>query len=162
MTMRRMPARRSARNVRDVSGRTGSSSTNAPPSAPSTATNTLIDPSNDVRRRTRRAQAGCGAPGTAQSALPMATARPSTAPRIPPPASSTTSPGKESRAPRACASRTIARQHMRGHLVQRGREAEFVRIDFRRDDPRLAGLHRQRPGLVKEEYALGQHLRRRP
>ena len=95
ITMRRMPLRRKARMVLAASGRMGSSSTSTPAGAPSTATNTVREPSSWARRRAALAQAGAPVTPT-QAALPRATGWPPTRPRMPWPGTSTTSSGSTS------------------------------------------------------------------
>ncbi len=107
MITRSMPAARSARIARGVSGRIGSSITSAPASRPSTATNAHDEPSTDVRRRIARAGAGSWAPNAVHSDVPIRTDRPSTVPAIPEPGSSTTSDGNDRSKPRPRAARTI-------------------------------------------------------
>ena len=69
-------------------------------SARRSATNTHDEPSIALRRRTSRAAAGNGSPCAIHEALPSATLRSSTVPRIPEPGSSLTSFGNDSSSPR--------------------------------------------------------------
>ena len=103
-----MPARRSARRVRGLSGRTGSCRIRAPATSPSIATKTLDDPVSAVCRRTRRTPSGSRSPspGRIQASLPKAIRRPSTSPRTPCPGRSVTPAGRERGRPRSRAART--------------------------------------------------------
>ncbi len=107
-TTRSIPARRRARKARGLSGRTGSCRIRAPATSPSTATNTLEEPSSAVRRRTRRMPAESTPSCWRKESLPMAIRRPSTSPWIPWPGRSVTFSGKESGSPRSRAARTTA------------------------------------------------------
>ena len=151
--------------TRGVSGRIGSSSTSAPTSTPSTATNTLVAPSRLTRRRTSRAQPGSPAPPLAKSGVPARTSRPPTRPETPEPGTSTTSSGSgERHAPLTGAADDGRRQHVRRDLLQGGGDAQDVV-----GGPAGRGDHvgqvgtagRQRAGLVEQQDAgPGERLQR--
>ena len=95
MTTRWMPARRRLRMVRAASGRIGSISSNAPAGTPSTPTNTHTAPSSRLRCRAVVTH-GTSPCTPTQLALPTATSRPPTVPRMPEPARSSVPVGRSS------------------------------------------------------------------
>ncbi len=165
ITMRLMPARRSVRITRGVSGRIGSSITMAPATSPSTATNTQLEPSSAVRRRTSRARAGIAMPRATYPALPSAI-EPAVHLSLDAGAVLLVHVGGEDELevalPRGADDRR--RQHVRRDLVERGGQAQqLVRVDRIEDldlgDLRHAG--RQRAGLVEQQHrAAGERLQR--
>ena len=158
-----MPARRSDLITRGVSGRIGSSISRAPATSPSTAMNTHEEPSSIDRRRTSRAPRGSGAPPETNEAFPSATRRGPTSPSMPAPCFSITASGNSSSTSCSRAERTTAaREHVRRHLIERGREAEQLSAVDRPERLHVGhrgDARRQGAGLVEHQHrASGEGL----
>ena len=151
-----MPVRRSDRITRGESGRIGSSITRAPTTVPSTATNTHEEPSRLVRRRMSLARCGRGAPSRHEAPLAQRHVMRAHAPLDPRPVLLLRIVGelqREVALPRGANDR--GGQHVRRHLVDRGREPQHlvaVERPEHLDVGDLRDARGQRAGLVEQQH----------